>query len=561
MTGEQIATEVVAHRLTSICDEMMAALVRSAFSPNIKERRDCSTGIFDPEGNLVALAAIGPIHLSSLMGLIENVIARHDLERIHPSDCFITNDPYVGGGSHLPDITLVGPVIVGNELVGFVSNIAHHSDVGGKVAGSESADSTTIYQEGLRIPPVRLSRDGRLDESVVDFIAINSRLPEARIADLNAQLAAIEAGRRRLVEIVTGVGNAEFASALASLLDYSELRARGAIDLLPDGQYQHSEYLDNDGIAPRDVRLDVRMTVDGHDLAFDFMGTDPQVSGGRNMPRVATLSTVYYAVKSFLDPDIPPNSGYFRAVRVDIPEGSVLSAISPAAVGDRAATGNIVGDLLFGVLSQAAPNQAMAGCGPMQGLIFSGTDPRTNRYRVNYENIAGASGALRDQDGRDAVRVHISGAANLPVESLEQEYPLAVERLELIADSGGAGTYRGGLGIRRDVVVLADDARLAGRGLRQTRPASGICGGESGALGRFVLGPGDQDEERLPASFSEFPLSRGATVSVETPGGGGYGVPGSRTTDELMKDLRDGKVTWEAAAVSYLAITSTELDE
>lgn len=443
----------------------------------------------------------------------------------------------------------------------FVGNIAHHSDVGGKVAGSESADATSIFQEGLRIPPVYLARGGVVQQDVMEIVALNSRVPDDRKADLGAQLSALEVGRRRVIETVEKLGSAGFAFSMEALLEYSESRIRSAIADLPDGSYDHEDYLDHDGITESNVRLVVQMRVDGDDLVFDFAGTDPQIAGGRNMPLVATLSAVYYVIKAFLDPEIPANAGYFRAVRVEVPSGCMLNPVSPAPVSDRAATGNILGDLLFGVFAKAMPERAMAGCGPMQGLIFSGTDPRTGRYQVDYENLAGASGALAGLDGRDAVRVHVSGAANLPVEALEQQYPLVVERLELVPDSGGAGSYRGGLGMRRDVRLLADDAKVSGRGLRQSRAAPGVLGGHSGALGSFTLNPGSGDEVRLAASFSELPLEVGTVVRVETPGGGGYGEPLNRDSDSLAGDVQSGKISVQAAADTYVAAIPDATDD
>lgn len=548
---DRITTEVIAHRFAAAADEMMATLVKTAYSPNIKERRDCSVAIFDAAGNLVALTAIAPLHLSSLLGMVENITKRHPLDSFRPGDAFLTNDPYVGGGSHLPDLTLMSPVFVDGRVVAFVANLAHHSDIGGKVAGSESADCTSIFQEGLRMPPVKLLDGGDLVSDVLDIVLLNSRTPRERDGDIKAQIATNATGVRRVQETFDRFGADTVVGALAGLLDYAEARARAQIAALPDGTYHHEDFLDNDGVEDTLVPLKVAVTIAGDDIHFDFTGSAPQIGGARNMPISATLAGVYYAVKAVTDPTLPPNSGYFRAIRVTAPEGSVFNCRAPAAVGDRGATGNILGDLLMGALAQAAPERVMAGCGPLHGLIFSGMDPRRGAYFVDYETYAGAAGALCDADGKDAVRVHVSGAANLPIESVEQEFPLSVGRYELIADTGGPGQYRGGLGTRRDMVIWAEDARLAGRGLRETVGAPGLFGGGGGALGRFILHPDTENAEKLPGSFSECPVAAGSVVRVETPAGAGYGDPFTRDPALVLADVISGKVSPAAAEREY----------
>ena len=526
---DRITTEVIGHRFAAATDEMMATLVKTAYSPNIKERRDCSVAIFDPAGNLLALTAIAPLHLSSLLGLVENITRRWPLGRFRPGDGFLTNDPYVGGGSHLPDLTLASPVFFDDRPVAFVANIAHHSDIGGKVAGSESADCTSIFQEGLRIPPVKLLDEGEVCRDVLEFVRLNSRTPRDREGDLRAQIATNATGVRRVEECFARFGADTVRAGAAALLDYAEARTRAEIAALPDGTYENEEVLDNDGVADGAVRLKVAITIRGDRIHFDFSGTDGQIAGARNMPLAATLSAVYYAVKAVTDPALPPNSGYFRAIGVTAPEGTVVNCRPPAAVGDRGATGNVLGDLLLGALAGAAPDRVMAGCGPLHGLIFSGVDPRRAEYFVDYETYAGASGALSALDGKDAVRVHVSGAANLPVESVEQEFPLTVGRYELVADSGGPGRRRGGLATRRDVTIWAKEGRLAGRGLRQTRGASGLFGGRTGCPGAFILDPGGNREERLPGSFSELEVEgRHDRAGRDALGRGFRRPPGTR---------------------------------
>ncbi|MEO8302760.1 MAG: hydantoinase B/oxoprolinase family protein [Betaproteobacteria bacterium] len=548
---DTITTEVIARRFIAAAEEMFVTLVRSAYSPNIRERRDCSVAIFDSAGRLIALSAIGPIHLSALMGVVENIRRRFDDSAISAGDCFITNDPYSGGGSHLPDITLISPVFREGNIVAFVANLAHHSDVGGRVPGSESADCTDIFQEGLRIPLVRLVRAGVLQPDIFAFLALNSRRPKDRDGDINAQLASIRTGVQRVQAIHAKFSQAFVAAAIEAILNHAAARTRAAIRAIPNGRYENTDYLDNDGVSDRMVSLAVALIVEDERIVFDFTGTSPQVAGARNMPLNACLAGVYYAVKALLDPDLPANWGTYSCVDVIAPAGTVFNAVPPAAVGDRAATGNILGDLIFGAMAKADPTRVMAGCGPYQGVIVSGKDPRTREYFVDYETFAGASGATCRRDGHDAVRVHVSGSANLPIESLEHEYPIIVDCYELIEDSGGAGAHRGGMGTRRDITFLGDEVTISGRGLRQTQGATGLFGGGDGGTGRFVLQPASPTPSRLEASFSAVAVKKGDQLRIETPSGAGYGEPLTRDVEGVLADIRDGRITPEQAQRQY----------
>ncbi len=548
---DQITTEVIAHRFRAATDEMLATLIKTGYSPNVKERKDCSVATFTAKGELLSLSAVAPLHLSSLMGMVQNLTLRFDLEGMRPDDVYLTNDPYVGGGSHLPDLTLTSPVFVADRLVAFVSCLAHHSDIGGKVAGSESADCTSIYQEGLRIPPVKLMDSEGLNQDILDIVLLNTRTPHHREGDLKAQLAANLIGVRRVQEIFERFGRETTLVGIEALLDYSEARTRAEIAKLKDGTYENEDFLDHDGVEEKLISMKVAVTIAGDDIHFDFTGSDPQIGGGRNMVLCATQASVYHAVKVVCDPSLPPNAGYFRTIRVTAPEGTVVNCSPPAAVGDRGATVNIVGDLLLGALAKAAPERVMAGCGSRQGLVFSGVDPRNHQYFVDYEVYAGAAGAQFDRDGMDAVRVHASVTENAPIEAIEQEFPLVVETYELIADSGGSGRFRGGLGVRLDIRIMAERARLAGRGLRQLLEAPGLFGGGKGAFARFVLHPGRNDEWQIPSVFSELEIETGSVVRLDTPSAGGFGDSFERDPARVLADTRSGKVSVEAARRNY----------
>ncbi len=549
---------MIGHRFQAATDEMLVTLVKTAFSPNVKERRDCSAACFDPGGELISLSASAPMHLGSLMGMVQNVLRRHPLDGIRPGDMYLTNDPYVGGGSHLPDLTVTSPVFAGGRLVAFVANTAHHSDIGGKVAGSESADCISIFQEGLRLPPVKLMAAGELRRDILDILLLNSRTPLHREGDINAQIASNLVGVRRVEEIFARFGPDVVPAGIEALFAHSEGRMRAAIARVEDGTYENEDFLDHDGVQPRKVRLKVAVTVKGDTIHFDFTGSEPQVAGARNCVLMATLASVFHAVKVVFDPELSPNGGFHRPITVKAPEGSVLNCVAPAPVGDRGRTSQVIGDLLMGALAKAAPQRVMAGSGSSQALLFSGYDPRRNEYIVDYDVFAGGAGAMANRDGMDAVRVHAAMADSTPIEATEHEFPLIVQRCEFIQDSGGPGAFRGGLGLRLDVLVWANEGRLSGRGLRHGLRAPGLFKGESGSAAAFMLNPGTAEEQRLEAAFPERPLPPRSVIRVETPAGAGYGDPLERDPERVLADVAAERVSPEAAKDLYGVILREE---
>jgi N-methylhydantoinase B len=551
MAIDPIIADVIGHRFQAATDEMLATLVKTAFSPNVKERRDCSAACFDVHGELVSLSASAPMHLGSLMGMVENVVRRFPVESIRPGDMYLTNDPYVGGGSHLPDLTLTSPVFLDGRLVGFVANTAHHSDIGGKVAGSESGDCISIFQEGLRLPPVKLMAAGELRQDILDILLLNSRTPRHRQGDMNAQIASNVIGVRRVEDVFRRFGLETVLAGIEALFAYSEARMRAAIAKLNDGVYENEDFLDHDGVEPRMVRLRVAVTVAGDSIHFDFTGSDRQIAGARNCVMMATLACVFHAVKVVTDPGLSPNGGFHRPIKVTAPEGSIMNCVPPAAVGDRGRTSQVVGDLLLGALAKAAPERVMAGCGSSQALLFSGYDPRRNEYIVDYDVFAGGAGAQFDRDGMDAVRVHAAMADSTPIEATEHEFPLIVQRCELLRDSGGPGKFRGGLGMGLDILVWADEGRLSGRGLRHGLQAPGLFGGDGGRLASYIMNPGTTEEQKLEAVFSEMPLPPRAVIRVETPSGAGFGDPLMREPECVLADVIADKVSDEGARRNY----------
>ncbi len=523
MQADPILTEVVARSLTLAAEEMGATLISLAFSPNIKERWDCSSAIFDAAGNVIAQANRVPLHLGSMIGAVEALRAKYPAGRIGAGDMFLANDPYSGGGTHLPDINIIAPVLAGGEIVAYVANIAHHADVGGMVSGSESTLCTSIFQEGIRLPMVRVARAGVIEDDIVDVIRLNSRTPDERLGDLQAQFAACRVGVERVGGLFARYGIATVAGSIAHFLAATGTRFAAAVQALPEGEYESEEFLDPIG-ADVEARLHVRLSVADGKLRFDFSDSAPQLTGSsRNVPRKAVLATIYAIAKSMLDPDVPPNSGYFGRIAVTTRPGTLPDPVPPAAVGTRSITCGVLGDLIVAVLSQAVAAAAMADSGPHHLVVFAGQDPRHGEYFVDYETIAGGAGGRARQHGLDGVRVHASGAANLPIEALENAYPLRIERYALRSGSGGTGRMHGGAGVVRDYRVLADGLRVSLSSARQLRPAQGRAGGGAGLCGAFLLNPGTEAECRLPAAAVDLELARGDLVRVLTPGGGGMG--------------------------------------
>jgi N-methylhydantoinase B len=548
---DPITLEILSNALRSITDESFAALMKSAYSTNIKERHDHSTAIIDPRGRLVVQAANSlPIHISSMGGLVETILGKR-LNDIQPGDIFVGNDPHVAGGSHLPDINLAMPVFRDGALVAFVCNIAHHADVGGMAPGSMAGGMTEIYQEGLRIPAVRLFRAGALQRDILDLLLLNVRGPEERQGDYFAQIAACNLGARRLGEVIDGYGLGFVAAAFDEIIARSERRMRDAIRALPDGVYRFEDVMDDDGLGARDIRIALAVEIAGERIRFDFSGTASQVAGNINVTLNATVASVCYALKALLDPDIPNNHGVLAVADIEAPKGSLLNANFPAPVAARAHTCQRIIDVVLGALAPCLPERAVgAANGANTTTVFAGTDPRTGQAYVYLETLGGGFGGRATKDGKDGVQVHITNTSNLPIEAIETEYPLMVEEYSLVEDSGGAGRQRGGMGLRRVVRPVGHDCLFNGTGERFRHGPWGIFGGGAGRPGRFVLRSKDGDTalDNKPAGVRVPPDQ---AVMVETPGAGGYGAPAERDPAALARDKESGKFSAEFFARNY----------
>ena len=540
-TVDGITAEVISRHALATAEEMGAALIRAAYSPNIKERHDCSAAVFDAAGQVVAQAHHVPIHLGSMIGAVEFIRQRFGEDGIRPGDMFIANDPYNGGGTHLPDMNIVAPVFRDGRIAAFVACIAHHADVGGMVPGSESAACQNIFQEGLRLPAVRIMAEGEIRRDIVEIILLNSRTPEERLGDLRAQLAANRVGLAGMDRLFERYGETVTTSAFAAYLDFTERRFRTRIAELAPGRYTAEDFLSGDDPA-HPARVAVALEIAGDRLRFDFAGTDRQLGNANNVPRQALLATVYTVAKALLDPDVPANAGYFRSIEVAAPEGSLVSPVPPAAVGTRSVSCGVVGDAVTAALSRAMPGGAIAAGGPHHLLTWSGIDPRTGKYFVHYETVAGALGAHAHRDGMDAVRALSSGSANLPIEALEHAYPLRIERYALRDGSAGAGTFRGGRGLVRDYRVLGHEVTVSLSAEREHVPAQGAAGGGAAQSGRFLADPGTAGEARLSSGTRELAMAPGSLMRVETPGGGGHGDPEARSAELRDRDRREGAV-------------------
>ena len=537
-----VTLEVVRNGLYAIAEEMSVIVMRSARSPLLKEAGDLSSALTDAQGRLIAQGRDIPIHMGVMGFTVKEFLKRVPVENLSDGDVWFLNLPEVGG-NHLPDVKAVRPVFFEGRLVAFAINLAHWADIGGAVPGSYVPWATECYQEGLRIAPVRLFSKAGPERHVLDFVLSNLRGRDEREGDIFAQFAANDVAGRRLQELFAHYGAQTVAACFERLHDESEQQMRAALRALPDGAWEGEDFLDDDGIEDRRIRVKVRVEKRGDEATFDFTGTDPQALGPVNTTYYIACSAVYYAMKALVVPEAPPNEGCYRPLRVVVPPGTVLSADPDRpVVGGNHETSQRAVDAIVKALAPLLPDRVQAGGPTTSGLLILGARMPDGRWAVYYEVHGGGEGATTGKDGASAIRVHMSNVMNTPVEVVESEYPIMVEELALRPDSGGDGRHRGGLGFRRAYRVLGPDVTLTTMIERRIVPPYGLFGGEAAAPFRITLNPGTPRERDIRGKET-MKLAQGDLVLLETCGGGGYGDPAERPAASRESDRREGYVT------------------
>ena len=547
---DPITVEVVRHKIEGIANEMEDALLRSSHSPIVKEGLDASASLFMPDGTTLAQACAIPIHLGTMVPAVAEILEVFPVEAMAQGDIYLLNDPYAGG-THLPDLAVVMPVFHRGRVLALSAAMAHHQDMGGKSPGSVPTDATEIYQEGLRIPALKLRARGVFNDTLLKLIESNVRIPEMVLGDLDAEVAACSVGARRLAELAEAHGGNQLTAIFESLIARSERMTRAALRALPEGTYRYVDHLDNDGVElDRRIRIEVAATIADGAIHFDFSGSSGEAKGPLNTVPSGTLAAAFYAVRAVTDPAIPTNGGCFRPVSLNLPEGSIVNPRPPAPVNGRTATIKIITNTLLGALAQAIPERApAANAGELLVMAFGGRDGAGQPF-VLGDLVAGGSGAGPDGDGVDVVETDATNCMNLPAEAIEMAAPIRVHRVALRRDSGGPGRHRGGLGVVREYEVLEGEVTFSHRGERHFSAPQGAQGGAPGARAHSEIRRARGATEVIPSKLVTT-LRQGDRVVVETAGGGGYGDPAERDPGALERDLRNGKVSAEAAARDY----------
>ncbi|MFI0847824.1 hydantoinase B/oxoprolinase family protein [Mesorhizobium sp. IMUNJ 23232] len=544
---DPITFAVIKNALDTIVDDMAYAVMRTARSPIVRDVLDYSVTLCDRQGRILSQAKTVALHLGAVPDAME-VVRERFAESLSPGDVIVLNDPYAGG-MHLPDIFMFKPVFRADRLCGFAVVIAHHCDVGGRVPGSNASDSTEIFQEGLRIPPTKLFDRGEPNETLLSLIRANVRLPDLVIGDLDAQHATCMLGERDLLRLFDRYGEAELELYFDRLMDYGEALTRKAIASWPDGVYHFADYIDGDGFSPDPIAIKCALAVKGDHVHVDFAGSSPQVRGAINSTFSFVKSATYLTIRCALDREVPNNAGVYRCISISAPEGSILNPRMPAPVAARALTGYRVVDTVMGALAQVAPQKVMAaGEGGNTVVAIGGYNADRTPF-ILVDMINGAWGGRHDQDGIEGVTNPSQNMSNLPVETLEARYPIRVETYGFRDDSGGAGEFRGGLGLVRSYRLLAERAVLQLRADRTGHQPYGLFGGGPGAPSRNFI---KKDGKVSPLSGKvTLDIGAGTLVLHEQAAGGGYGDPLKRSIDRIRKDLDDGKVSRDSAEQTY----------
>ena len=552
---DPISFEVIRNSLVEATEEMASALRRSAYSTNIKTRHDFSCAIFDLKMRTVAQSFSQPNHLGSLVETIPRALDAYGISDLHEGDALLVNLPYTGG-VHLNDITLISPVFHQEALVGYVASLAHHVDVGGGAPASIGA-FREIYQEGIIIPPVKFVRGGEINRDVFDLVLAQVRAKRETAGDFRAQIAANNTGIRRLTSLLDRMGPETVVRYIDELIEYTDRRTKSELAKLPHGVFESTGYMDSDGYSDEPVNLVVKVTIDDDGLLFDFTGTDEQRRAPVNSTFAQTHSGVAFVLKCLIEPDVPVNTGFYRNVKMLAPEGTVVNCTEPYPVVGGWETQLRLTEVILRALADAIPERVPAGT---EGMIchsgFGGFDPYRNENYCFLETIAGGYGARATSDGPDAVQPHGKNTANAPIEETEVNYPVRITRYELVEDSEGPGRHRGGLGLRRDYLFPDHEASFTILADRERWGPHGLFGGLPGEKAHYVLNP-DSDSLELGSKVT-IQLAEDDVVSYRTCGGGGYGPPEERDPDDVLRDVRDGRISPERAREIYRVAVDTE---
>ncbi|MFV0243548.1 MAG: hydantoinase B/oxoprolinase family protein [Qingshengfaniella sp.] len=547
---DPIRLEVLKNAFDMIADEMALMLMRAAYSPIVRDSMDYSTAICDAEGQTLAQGVTTPMHLGSFYDAMQHLKQRY-AGNIHPGDVFIGNDPYVAAGQHLPDIYIVEPIFLEDRIVAWTMTIAHHADVGGIVPGSNALGAVEIYQEGLRLPFLKLYNAGKINEAIWEIIGLNVRVPEMVHGDLRAQMAACRAGKRSFLELVARYGIDEVLACAHELHDYAERLGRAEIHDLPNGTYHFTDHIDGLGEHPEPIVIQVALKINDDSIAVDFTGSSKQVEGGVNTPLPFTKASVYTALRSIMQSEIPNCRGFERVVEVSAPKGTVVNSVHPAPCGARGITGYRVIDAMFGALAQALPDRVTAdGMGGSTVPTFAGW--HEGRAFVFTETVMGTWGASSAHDGQVGVPHMGANQANVPVETIEASYPLRIRRYGIVADTGGAGRHRGGNAFIREYEYLGEtDGVMSLRSDKRAFRPHGLYGGAegSGPVNRLIQ---NGQETELPVLVTApYTLKKGDVFSHISPSGGGFGPAKERPAAEIRADIEAGLITKEQAMRDY----------
>lgn len=545
MKIDQITLSILVNNLYWVTEEMNQYLCQAAFSTNIKVRRDCSCAIYTPEGDMVAQGEFIPVHLGTMSLTLKELLKEYPAENMKEGDVYINNDPY-HMGSHLWDVMLFKPVFSRGKLVAFVGALAHHVDIGGSPV---YYGMRTVFEEGLRIPPIKLYDQGKIEENIMKILLNNVRTPYEVKGDIAAQNAALYRGEIRLKEIAEKMGEDTLTEYMNAILDYSEKGMRGIIEATPDGVAEFEDCLEHDGIEEHISKIKVKLEIRGDEIFVDFAGTDPAAAGSHNSPWALTCAGVYYAIKAVLGTNIPTNSGAYRPINLIRGEESIVDARFPHAC-NMCTTNPVqrIADVVIGAFSKIVPDKTCACDGNWLPGRFMGVDPRNGHYSAYVETYAAGRGAKHDDDGADAHQTHMTNTSNAPIEVIELEHPLKVEKYSLLPDSGGAGKFRGGVGITKEITTLTE-MDITVTPMRMKIKPYGVDGGEGGDNDYCAI---ELPDGTKPTNATGVP--KGTKVVIRTSGGGGWGNPEEREFSRIEKDVLDGYVTLQAAKEIYKVV-------